>query len=275
MNFIILQTKIMLQKKETIFCYFFMLFMVLIHFFQVIFKFAGRDIIFMHHPFKLRVLYEDTLLGHYIIELLPILIVLAGGFSYFDDKKSGEEIFWISKVGAKKFFYSKYIASFFTSFIVFSTPLFLEAFLYIISFPLQATGDPSNITRFQQSFQNLVENYIFSGLYNFHPYLYGFFCCIFFSIVCAILSSFTMAISMTGFFSFRMLLFLPNYFILTSSYYVGKILKLKFDTYYGFYFYFYNTCPKSMISLVLFLSILIILSLFLVQRRSSKDVIVK
>lgn len=275
MGILLLQIKVMLQKKEAAFCYFFMLTMILIHFFQNIFKFAGTDISRMYQPLKLRMLYEDNVFGYYVIELLPVLVVLVSGFSYLDDRKSGEDIFWIARIGGKKYFFFKYAASFVTSLIVFGGSLLMETFLYLLSFPLSSVGDPSNITRFDEVYWELISRYFFPDIYINHPYLYGVGCCVAFGLMCGVLSSFSLAISMSGIFRFRILLFLPVYLILTMTYYFKDFLKLDFDTYYGYYFYFYDTAPKNIFALILFLMVLFVISLCLVCKKINKDVFEK
>ena len=100
-----------------------------------------------------------------------------------------------ARLGRKNYIYSKIIATFFTTTIVFSIPFLIEILLNCVAFPLEATGDLSNWGYYEKSFAEAVHNYLFSGFYLRSPYFYAVVGTLLFGVLSGLLGAFTVAVS--------------------------------------------------------------------------------
>ncbi len=272
MRFVMMQTKLMLQRIETVFCFGLTMFFVLVYYIQNVIQYAGTEIVFMKNPFMMRFLIDNNRYGYFFVALLPFLIVLPGGFTYLNDCRSGEKIFWISRVGSKKYYAGKLAAGFMTSFLAFGVPFFVELLLVQIAFPMKASGNPYGIIKYSSSYaEEYVGDFFLSELYTANPYVYGVLITLLPVLTCAVITAFSVALSMLDIFKFRVLLLLPAYIILSGTYYPNKIFHLEYETNYYWYFYFYDSSHLSEAFWFAFLGVLAAVSLLIVWRRGGRD----
>lgn len=273
MNFFATQVNIILHKKATQLVFAIMLFCVLYHYFQNVDTYEGYDLAQMYHPMKLVMLDGQGGIDYQLLQIFPILVVLTGGWAYFDDVKCGYDNYWIARIGKRQYFLGKYIAVFAASFLVFTIPLVLELILYMLAFPLDATGDPFATNLYDASFLESEKRYLFYPVYHYSPILYAFFRAVLFGIVSGILSGFTVAVSFIVKVPFRVLLFFPVYLIIYSTYYIGDYMEFPCQTYYFWYLMYHNVSVKSEYGFIGFLTVLLVVSLLFLFIRRRKDVL--
>lgn len=272
MNFLLIQIKLLLQKKSAVFCYLLLLGFVSAHFLQNVFAYAGKDVSLMYHPMQLLLLFDNNIFGYYLVRFLPILAVIPCGFSYFEDRASGEQLFWMARIGKREYFRGKLAAVFLVTTIVFAAPLLLEVLLNAAAFPLHANGLADYSSRLEAGYWSGVRQYLFPELYIASKYLYAVVCCLFFGVVCAVLAAFTVSLSLLPVFKFRIILFLPVYLLLTLTYYVQFLFPDAGYTDYSFFLYFCDPMKKSWTGFACVLAALIVGTVFLVNRKCRKDV---
>lgn len=260
------QTGFMLKQKSATLVFYALLIMVLLNFLSNVLKFQGSDVIEMIHPMKLlllsynRVNYnaDATLL---LVQLFPLLVVCPAGFSLTREQHTGQELLMIARIGNRNYKFSKLLAAFLSTAIVFTVPFLLEILLNCLSFPLAATGDLTNWGPYDTNYIKSVHNYLISGLYVKAPYLYTVLGTLLFGVVSGMLGAFTMAFSSIIKFKFRILLFLPVYLLLNATLYLpGLLPDIRFTTGWYDYLLLFNDKPKSTIYLILSLLAIILFS---------------
>ena len=234
-NVIRMQMHVMFSRKSTICMYFVMYILMLINFFGNVIQYYEYDIWNMYHPMKLVFLGENSSLGFYFMQYYPFLVVMPAGFSYFTDKNSGELIFIETRTSKKNYYLGTMIATFATTFMIFTFPLFIEMILNCIAFPMEALGDQSNVQMFEPIYTEMIQGYLFSELWLFNPYIYTFAMIALFGVVSGILACFAAVVSMFGISKFKILLFVPVYALLYLLRIFKKSLNLEFTTNYFFY----------------------------------------
>lgn len=215
--------------------YFIMYILMLINFFGNVIQYYGWDIWNMYHPMKLIFLGENSSLGFYFMQYYPFLVVLPAAFSYFSDRSSGELLFIETRTDMKKYYLGTMIATFATTFMIFTFPFFVEMILNGIAFPMEALGDPSNMQMFDPAYTEIIQRYLFHELWLFHPYVYTFAMIALFGVATGIFACFATAISMFGSVKFKILVFIPVYVLLYVVSFLQKSFNLDFTTNYFFY----------------------------------------
>lgn len=272
MNFFISQLKLNLTRKNAVLVYGLILVLVIMNYLQYVFECSGYDLLQMYHPMTLGLISEYNNNGSFLLVLYPFLVVLVAGWAYFDDYASGEELFWVTRVGKKQYYAGKILAVFFAAFIVFTVPLFLEMALDIIAFPAAATGNPNFRVPYDELYMEEIRGYMWAALFIKSRYLYVVFRILLWGVVSGILTAFTVGLSYLRIFKYRVLLFLPVYIMLNAIFYLGDILRLKFLTYYGDYLTYYDTFEKSVPAMAAVLLILILVTCGMVVMAAGKDV---
>lgn len=229
---------------------------IVINFAKNIYDFYGYDITRLIHPMKMSLLNTYGKWGFYFMQYFPILLVFPASFSFLKDKDNGTEVYLRSKFGNGNYYFGKIIAVFTMTFIAFALPLFFEYILNIITFPLEAIGDQSNLPTFDPTYHEQVEKYWLSSLWKSNQYFYYIIFIAMFSSVAASFAAFTIGLSMTNIMKYKILALLPAYLILTFLNAVGS--KINFPMNYIFYLMSCDAGEKfdllyPMISLVLIL----------------------
>ncbi len=134
-----MQTVVLSQKRGMMIMYFVMLALVMVNYCGNLIQYYGKDIMAMYHPMKLLTLNDYGPYGFYLMQYLPLLVVVPAAFSYMSDRDSREIVFIQSKVGKANYYRGKYISVFLATFLVFTVPFLIEIVLNCIAFPLSAT----------------------------------------------------------------------------------------------------------------------------------------
>jgi len=271
------QTNFMLKQKETLVVFYVLLIQVLGNFISNVLTFQGIDIIQMYQPMKLlllsynRVNYnaDATLL---FIQLYPILVVLPAGFALCKEQQSGQEVLMIARLGQLTYNFSKLIAAFCATMIVFTMPFMIELLLNCIAFPLTATGDMTNMDIYEPNYIQAVHRYLMSGLYIQSVYIYTIIGTLFMGIVSGILASFTVAFSSIVRVKYRIILFLPVFVLLYATIYLQNILPSWIPTIKWYdYLLLFNDEPKSYLFLLTGLLALVFFSFITILLSSRKE----
>lgn len=262
----ITQIKFMLKQKGAVFSFYILLLMVLSNFINNVLEFQGMEVIRMYHPMKLlllsynRVNYsaDATLL---LIQLYPLLVICPAGFSLVKEQQSKEEVYIIARLGQRIYKFSKLIASFLTTTIVFVTPFLVEIILNCLSFPLSANGDFMNLGVYNVEYIRAVQNYLMSGLFLKSPYFYAVVGTPVFGIVSGLFGAFTVAFSSIIRVKYRVLLFLPVSVLLNTTLYLSGIFDEATVSFKWFdYLLLFNNVIKSPTYLIAGILILVIFS---------------
>lgn len=280
MKFLVSQVKLMLEKKSAVLVCGLIMVSVLMNYFRNVFQYQGRDLLEMYHPMTLGLFSEmGTQYPEftYITLLFPFLVVLAAGMSYFEDHASGEELFLVSRVGKKQYYFGKVFAVFIATFIIFTLPLFLEMILDMIAFPSGAEGNPDNITIYDTIYTDRINNYFWTDLYLTSKYLYVIFRIVLLGVVSGLLAAFTAALSYLNIFKFRVFLFLPVYVLLYAVYYLVDLMEQrgileKISAYYVCYLTYYNSDNKSASGMFVFMALVFLATCFLTAAAAGRDV---
>ena len=258
---IITQMKIISKHKIFILSIVVIYAFIIINFAKNLRDFYGYDIRRLIHPMKMTMLNTYGKWGFYFMQYFPILLAFPASLSFLKDKDNGTEVYLRSKFGNRNYYYGKIIAVFIMTFIAFALPQFFEYILNIITFPIEAIGDQSNLSTFDPTYHEQVEKYWLSSLWKANPYFYYIFYIAMFSSVAAAFAAFTVGLSMTNIMKYKILALLPAYLILTLLSAVGS--KINFPMNYVFYLMSFDASEKfdllyPMISLVLFLISIVI-----------------
>ena len=271
------QTNFMLKQKETLVVFYVLLIQVLGNFISNVLTFQGIDIIQMYQPMKFlllsynRINYnaDATLL---FIQLYPILVVLPAGFALCKEQQSGQEVLMIARLGQLTYNFSKLIAAFCATMIVFTMPFMIELLLNCIAFPLTATGDMTNMDIYEPNYIQAVHRYLMSGLYIQSVYIYTIIGTLFMGIVSGILASFTVAFSSIVRVKYRIILFLPVFVLLYATIYLQNILPSWIPTIKWYdYLLLFNDEPKNYLFLITGLLALVFFSFIATLLSSRKE----
>ncbi|WP_207651112.1 hypothetical protein [Eubacterium uniforme] len=212
---------------------------------------------------KMLTLSDWTKVGYYIMQYYPLLIVIPTASIYISDKKSGMDVYIISKVGRKNYIFGKMISVFLATLIIFTVPFITELIISCVCFDTSSVGDPS---RFQY-FDTIVDDgkIVLGWLYVKNRFVYAAVWIIMFGIVSAILATFNFAITLLPVFRYRITTFFPIYILLHIINMIGKNINIKYTTYYHFILRMFETTKiKNYHAYAYFLFTLLIISVIIV-----------
>ena len=172
------QTIFLLKQKEASLTFILLLAVVLGNYITNVLTFRGTDVSQMYQPMKLLALslnkvYFSANIQLLIVMIYPILVAVPAGFSYTKEQQTKEEVYMIYRLGKNRYLQSKLWASFFTTTIVFTVPFMLEILMNMLSFPMNAIRDLSNLSIYNTDYATMVHNYIGSAIYIASPGLYA------------------------------------------------------------------------------------------------------
>lgn len=273
------QTALLLKKKEAVCVFYILLTMVIINFIGNVLCFQGMDVLEMYHPMKILLLsYNRTYLNAsntlLLIQLYPILVVAVGGFSLAKEYQLGIKVYMVSRIGNNAYQFSKLMSVFLASMIVFTVPFLLEIILNCLSFPLSATGDLSNMSLYDSDYVKNINHYFMKSIYLYSPYLYGVLGTFIFGIISGIFGVFTALISLLIKVKYNVFLFLPVFVLLNYSAALeeGVLVGGGSRRWYN-YLLLFNEEPKSVLFIVMTISIFIIFSIVVIGVDRRKDCI--
>ncbi len=265
------QCKQLSESWTVLLVFIFMCCMVLSNFVHNVNLYEGREVALMYHPMRILSLTQDSSSGIIIMQMLPLLVVFACGFTYMRDRDAGIEVFEISRSGAKTYFVSKLIAVFFVTMAVFALPLLGEIVLNCLAFPLEAKGDLSNIDNYNDYTIRLMRAMFYFEIYQISPYLYAIVCSLIFGAWAGLAAVFVVALSFFPFVKSRLLLFLPLYMMIVALEMLRNVLKMNTQTYYGFYLYMYEGFNLSRIGYVAILLFFIGVTVAITRWKCKED----
>lgn len=228
-----MQMSVMWNRKSTIAMYILMCGLVGMNFIANVKSYAGYNVWNMYHPMRLAFLGDYGSYSLTFMQYFPFLVVVPAAFTYFSDRNCRENIIIETKTNRQAYYMGTMLAVFVTTFLVFAVPFLLEMVLNCIAFPIQALGDQSNVSMFENS--SMIELYLFSELWVLNPFLYTFWMIVLFGIVAGILACFASVCSLMRIVRFRVLIFVPVYVLLQIIIMLEDVFKLDFSTHYFFY----------------------------------------
>lgn len=258
------QIKFALQQNATIITFYVLLSIVLLNFVENVLCFQGWDVVEMYHPAKLLALSYNRIYFHaditlLLVQIYPFLVVCPAGFILISEKSRNADYLLITRIGSTKYYLSQIITGFFVTMIIFTVPFLIELFLNYLSFPVDATGDFTNLSQYDPIYIEMTEHYIFSELFNLNPFLYALFGILLFGFFSGIMGMITIALSAVITFRYKVFLFLPVFIFLNATLYVPEIFgKLPFSVrWYDYLLIFDDNIKNSkyfIILMVLFLT---------------------
>lgn len=204
-----------------------LLILVLMNFINNVNEFKGYDRVEMYQPMKMLLLsynhtYYNSSLALVLIQLVPLVVCLPAGLSLVNELHNGEAILAVSRLGARIYIWSKIIAAFMVTFVVFFVPFLIEIVLNSLSFPLNAIGDFLNWGTYSPYTLGGTKEYTLPWLYSLSPYLYAGICTLLFGAFTGLLSAATVAVSALWKPKYKVTLILPAFLFLQATLYLGS-----------------------------------------------------
>lgn len=264
-----MQMSVMWNRKSTIAMYVLMCGLVGANFITNVKNYAGYNVWNMYHPMRLALLGDYGSFSLSFMQYFPFLVVLPAAFTYFSDRNCRENIIIETKTNRKAYYTGTMLAVFATTFLVFAAPLFFEMILNCIAFPIQALGDQSNISMFENS--SMIDGYLFSELWILNPFLYTFLMILLFGCVAGILACFASVCSLTIIVRFRVFIFIPVYVLLQIIIMLEDVFKLDFSTHYFFYLRFFCSYRNNELCYMGAIVVLLVLTSIMLFIKMRKD----
>lgn len=271
------QILILLNKRLTIAVFVGMILLILYRFIGHVYEFEGVSAATLISPTRLLLLSADEhevgTISFYFLQILPIIFVLPVGFSYYDDVKSRENIYFVSKLGKINYFIGKIAAVFIVNFLVFLLPLLLEIALNCIAFPISANGNYSGQGMYEDVYIQMTEEILYTGTFIKSHYLYAILCCVIFGVIAGVMGVFTIAVSMNV-RKLKVLLLLPTYILLLFVGTLNNIFtNIEFATSYFNYFSMYDSQVKNGTLFGILIVATFVLSVTYILVNAKKDVL--
>lgn len=269
------QVKDLLRRREAVGVFLVMLIFVLYNFINNVWTFQGTDVVAMYQPMKLLALsYNRVNLNSSItlqfVQIYPILVVCPAGFCLAREYQSGENVYLSSRLGNSRYKWSKMLAAFIVTAIVFVVPFFIEMLLNCISFPLNATGDLLNQGCYESEYLESIHSYLMSGLYIKNAYLYTAVGILILGLFSGLLGAFTVAVSSVIQVKYSVFLFLPVFLLLELP---GMILreKIPFSCKWYDYILIFNDQVKRIDLFILGIAVILVFTIAATFVSSRKD----
>lgn len=143
--------------------------------------------------------------------VFPFISIIPAGFSLFGDIKTRREIYWIYRVGKRRYYITKALAVLIGTFACFFIPLLFENIINFITFPVSAHGNRWYYSMYSKDFK-IVANYFLFDIYFNYPFIYQLIMSLLFSGIAAMFGFITAAASciINRYMAF---LFLPCYLL--------------------------------------------------------------
>lgn len=261
------QTAFLLKKKEAIFVFYVLLIMVIFNFIGNVLDFQGRDVAVMFQPMRFLLLSYDRVNWNatntfLLIQLYPLLVVYAAGFSLAREYQIGIRVYLVSRLGNFKYHVSRYLSVFLVTMIIFTVPFLLEIFLNCMSFPLSATGNLANLSFYDSNYRNGLDHYFMKSICLYSPYLYAVIGTLLFGAVSGLFGVFTVAVSSFIKVKYNVFLFLPVYAALNlSTIFESRLPKDAPSIQWYDYVSFFNDEKKNISYLVIGIFVLVLFSI--------------
>ena len=269
-NSIKMQMLELIRRKTSVFVYIILLFSVIINFFFNMMEF--REIQYVSQMFdfsKVLTLSTWSPVSYYLMEYLPILIVIPTACSCLNDRHTRIHVYIISKSGKRSYWYGKLIAVFGITFLIFTIPFVLEVGLSCLCFDLNSMGDPSGF-----GFHQTIESdgqYFLSNLYFSNRVIYSIVCIVMFGIVAGCLAMWNVAVTSIPIFKYKIFTFFPIYILLFAITFVEKILQSTFTMNYFLILRMFESVKVNYLGVVVFLLGISAMTFLLIEYRIRKE----
>lgn len=183
------QSKCLIFKKEFLIALFVLLTFSLTSFLRNCFYQYGADISYVLSADKL---FIGTSYGNdmeiFLIYLLPFFIVMPFADSYINDKQEYVLPAIISRIGGKKYYYTKLFWVFMSAFFVVCIPFLINYLLCLIAFPLKSENYSYYALSANQSpyYSFYLSKTLFQVLFVKNPYIYNLFYLVCLSLFCSL-----------------------------------------------------------------------------------------
>lgn len=134
----------------------------------------------------------------------------------------------------------------------------LEILMNILSFPMNAVRDLSNLSIYNADYAAMVHNYIGSTIYIASPSLYAILTTLLFCVVSGILGTLPVAISFAFTVKYRALLILPTFVLLNATTYLNILDGNKGTLNWYNYLLLFDDTPKNITVPIIGVGIIII-----------------
>lgn len=221
----------MIRKKTVVVVFLMIMLMVVINCIWYMTNIYGTDITQITDPYKNSALSRWSPIRYYFMQFYPIILIIPTADLYYNDKKTKNINYMISRIGTTSYYVGKVIAVWIITFFIFTIPFILEICAYGIIFPKGFYGDPSKFELYQSI---LDDKYLFlSKIYFKSRFLYSIICILIFGIVSGILSVFNFALSTVKIMKYRVFTYFPIYLLLFFIGIISKFMNLSFETNYS------------------------------------------
>ncbi len=205
---------------------------IIINYVNNLIEFYGCDVSALIHPMKMSLLNSYGKWGFYFMQYLPLILVIPASFSFLKDKDNETIVYLSAKLGIKNYYYGKLISVFVMTFLAFFIPFIFEYLINVITFPIQAIGDRSNLPTLDTSYLEMETRYLFPKLWQFNSYLYFLVFIIMLSFVMASFAAFVVSVTMLPIIKYKILAFLPAFLLLTMISSIGRNLSTNMNYIY-------------------------------------------
>lgn len=252
-----MQSALLFRKKEFVFTFLLMLTLVLSNYFDNVFTYMGKDIVFeIMHPMTMTFFSGNSMLFYTFIGFYGLIVIMPACFSLFSDKTANQLIFIESRVGKKNYYFGKFVAVFLVTFVAFAVPAFIEIVLNSVAFSASSSYTITGSSVYDMLYIDFVNSIFWADLYVLNPYIYAVLSAVIFALASAVFACFTLMISTFSFVKFKIFLLLPSYVLLILISYIKSLIDLSFSSYYADYLAMFNGSVKNYF--VFFIAILVI-----------------
>lgn len=269
-----MQISYMLRRKSTVFVLLVLLITISINFFINMKTNGGKLYVSQMYSFeKMLTLSDNTMVGYFMMQYYPLLVVIPTACVYISERNSGIDTYIQSRVGKRNYWYGKLLAVFVVIFFVFSFPYIIELICSVFSFSMKSSGDMLGDTYWEIMEQE--SQYFLSGILLKNRVLYATLMIFIFGMISAILAVFNLAVTTLPIFKSKILTYLPIYILFMGISMLNKFVKLKFTVDYHFILrMFEKSTEKNYPIYLIFLMSLIIVSVILIEIKVKREEII-
>lgn len=211
--------KMIVRKKEHVLGVVLLLGYVLVTLAYYMKQTHGLDMQDMYAPYEYDALSHWSVFYQYFYVMFPFVIILFSGFSFFYDVNSGEITLMQSRMGLKKYYRTKWMATGIVAALSFALPFLAGLFLDWITFP-NTVGVFSNVVPFSESYE--LFGWKIAPWYFRHPWLHHILMIVLLAVFTGMVVMFTSLFAFYH-FHFRILFFLPFYILCLVSSLVSSL----------------------------------------------------
>ena len=214
-----------LRQRITQAVFFLLIGLMGFNFVNNVLQFQGMDVSNMYHPMKLLTLSYNRVYYNADITLLftqvyPLLVACPAGLILAKEKQMKMNSLIESRMGRSTYVFSKGIAVFCATMIVFTIPFLIEILLNVVAFPMDSTRDLSQVGVYEAKYIQMVQNYWFHGLYESSPYLYAVVMTVMFGAFSGLIGLMVMSFSAIFPVRFRVMYLILPFVLLNSTIYI-------------------------------------------------------